>query len=110
MALVRAGVAGWTMHADLPGTPDFAFERERLAVFVDGCFWHGCPLHYRPPKTRRPFWRNKRRSNRARDDRVRRRLNRLDWGCMRVWEHSTRRDADAVVLRIVSRLRSRARS
>jgi DNA mismatch endonuclease (patch repair protein) len=54
--------------------PDFVFRRERLVVFVDGCFWHGCPLHYTRPKTRREFWEAKIAGNRARDRRIDRAL------------------------------------
>ena len=55
---------------DLPGTPDMANKRARVAVFVDGCFWHGCPRHFKLPKTRRAFWREKIRRNREKRRRV----------------------------------------
>jgi len=47
------GITGWSRHQPLPGKPDFIFRRERLAIFVDGCFWHGCRWHCRMPKSRR---------------------------------------------------------
>jgi len=87
-ALVRCGIRGWKLHYPLlPGNPDFAFPRERLAVFVDGCFWHGCPRCGRQPKTNREFWRTKILGNVARDRRKRAHLRRLGWRVIRVWEH-----------------------
>jgi len=62
----------------------------RLAVFVDGCFWHGCPRHYTKPANNRDFWRRKLEANRARDRRVNRELKRLGWRILRIWEHDLR--------------------
>ena len=50
-------ITGWRRNLALPGRPDFAFRKERVAVFVDGCFWHGCPLHATSPKANAAFWR-----------------------------------------------------
>ena len=67
-AILRAsGITGWRRHQALPGRPDFAFRRERLAIFVDGCFWHGCPKHGRKPTSNRTYWLPKLRRNRERD-------------------------------------------
>lgn len=68
--------------------PDFVFRTERLAVFVDGCFWHGCPLHYTRPKTRRAFWDAKIAANRARDRRLDRALRAAGWSILHLWEHA----------------------
>jgi DNA mismatch endonuclease (patch repair protein) len=96
--------------SDLPGRPDFVFEREDggLAVFVHGCFWHCCPKHWRLPKTRRGWWARKFAANRRRDRLVRRRLNRMRFGTMAVWEHDvgTADGADRVAVRIGRRLAS----
>ena len=75
----------------LPGAtskPDFVIRRERLVVFVDGCFWHGCPLHYTRPKTRREFWEAKIAGNRARDRRIDRALRTAGWRVLHLWEHA----------------------
>ncbi|WP_396127208.1 very short patch repair endonuclease [Edaphobacter bradus] len=89
LALVRAGVAGWRLHArDVPGRPDFYFDVEKLAVFVDGCFWHGCSRCGHVPKTRSEFWGEKFRRNKARDRRVNRTLRRDGIRVIRFWEHS----------------------
>lgn len=59
------GITGWRRGSKLPGKPDFVFPKLRTAVFVDGCFWHGCPRHATQPKTNAAFWRNKIATNRA---------------------------------------------
>jgi DNA mismatch endonuclease (patch repair protein) len=89
--ILRAnGVRGWTKHpTDVSGRPDFYFPRRRLAVFVDGCFWHKCPTcNRRLPSSRAHFWRAKLSSNRARDQRVTRKLRQGGFHVMRVWEHA----------------------
>lgn len=66
---------------------DFVFRQVRLAVFVDGCFWHGCPKHGTKPKNNRAFWRRKLSGNKARDILVTRALRKAGWRVLRVWEH-----------------------
>ena len=80
----------------LPGRPDLVFPRARLAVFVDGCFWHGCPKHYQQPVKNAAYWRSKAESNRERDRAVARKLRKLGWSVTRVWEHDIERDVDRV--------------
>ena len=85
--MLRAyGLRGWRRHAPLPGRPDFVWPHERVAVFVDGCFWHGCPKCYRPPSKNTAFWRAKLESNRHRDRRVSRQLRAQGWKVLRIWE------------------------
>ena len=81
------GFTGWRRQRQLPGRPDFVFPARRLAVFVDGCFWHGCPRHGTMPKGNRSFWRAKIARNRERDREVGAELRRLGWKVLRVWEH-----------------------
>src|SRR6266704_3667265 len=59
-------IKGWRRHQRLPGSPDFVFRRERVAVFVDGCFWHGCPKHGRTPDSNRGYWLPKLKRNKQR--------------------------------------------
>ncbi len=68
--------------------PDFVFRLQRLVVFVDGCFWHGCPAHYTRPKARRAFWDAKIAANRARDRRIDRALRAAGWRVLHLWEHA----------------------
>ena len=82
---------GWVKHpAHAPGKPDFYFDDIRLAVFVNGCFWHACPKCGRIPKSRVKFWRTKIEKNRLRDNRVRRSLWRDGYHVFYIWEHQLR--------------------
>lgn len=102
-ALRGAGARFRRNDRRLPGSPDVSLPAARLAVFVDGCFWHGCPRHYRRPRSRRRFWDGKLRANRTRDARDRRALNRRGWRVMRVWEHEVKADPAAAAARILRR-------
>lgn len=82
--------------------PDFVFKRERVAVFVDGCYWHGCPVHYRRPKGNRKFWDAKILRNQTRDRLVTRELRRAGWTVLRLWECAL---AKKRVMRTMGRLR-----
>ena len=109
IALFRAeGITGWRRNYDLPGKPDFVFRKERLVIFVDGCFWHGCPKHGRNPTSNRDYWLQKLRRNRKRDTAVKRDILRLGWKVLRFWEHDL---ADRTrVARLIIRALDRSRS
>jgi DNA mismatch endonuclease (patch repair protein) len=96
----------YRIHSALPGSPDIVFPRYRTAVFVDGCFWHGCPDHYRAPVTNEATWSAKLIRNMDRDARADAELARMDWQVIRVWEHEISSDVGAVGLRVADRLRS----
>lgn len=97
ITLMRAaGITGWRRRQKLPGRPDFVFRKERVCVFVDGCYWHGCPLHYRRPKSNRPFWDAKIARNQERDRRVTRELRAAGWTVVRLWEHALRKPGPAL--------------
>lgn len=68
-------------------TVDIAFTRQRVAILIDGCFWHGCPIHYVEPKTRTEFWRAKISGNMSRDAETERLLRQAGWRVLRFWEH-----------------------
>ena len=98
-------ITGWHRNWPLFGKPDFAFPKLKLAVFVDGCFWHGCPLHATQPKQNAAFWRKKISANRTRDRLVTRTLRRLGWRVLRVWEHELKRsDEHKLVRRLLTQL------
>jgi DNA mismatch endonuclease (patch repair protein) len=84
--LRRDGIKGWRRHLPIPGRPDFSFRKQKVAVFVDGCFWHGCPRCFRLPKQNRAFWKAKIEGNRRRDRSVNGRLRRLGWKVIRIRE------------------------
>lgn len=108
LRLRSAKLTGWRRHAGVPGRPDFVFRREKVAIFVDGCFWHGCPRHFQAPATRAEFWREKIRGNVRRDRRVRRRLRENGWLVVRVWEHELRAGGgDSAIRRIIRAVSAR---
>ena len=83
----RHGITGWRRRQPVFGKPDFVFQRHRVAVFVDGCFWHACPKHSNLPANNRAFWKPKMDGNKARDRLVNRTLRREAWRVVRIWEH-----------------------
>jgi DNA mismatch endonuclease (patch repair protein) len=85
-------------------TPDFVFWQQRLIVFVDGCFWHGCPLHGQAPKQDAFRWRAKLDANVSRDQRANRALTAAKWAIVRVWEHELEDDEGAVIARLKAAL------
>jgi DNA mismatch endonuclease, patch repair protein len=84
---------------------DIVFPTERIAVFVDGCFWHGCPEHASWPKNNADFWRGKIEANRARDDDTNLRLKELGWTVIRVWTHEDSSEAADRIARVVTAIR-----
>jgi DNA mismatch endonuclease, patch repair protein len=80
-------VNGWRRNQNLFGKPDFTFRNIRLVIFVDGCFWHCCPLHATWPANNQEFWEKKLNANKARDRQVTRELKKQGWRVMRIWEH-----------------------
>lgn len=123
ITIMRAhGVTGWRRGSKLTGKPDFVFSKlpasprlptslselrrtgrrtGKLAVFVDGCFWHGCPKHFIKPTNKAAFWRRKIAANRARDLRVSRTLRAKGWRVVRVWEHElTRKNERRLLARL----------
>jgi DNA mismatch endonuclease, patch repair protein len=107
MALVQAGISGWSHHrGDIPGKPDFFFERARLAIFVDGCFWHGCVKCGHIPKTNQAFWSAKINRNRQRHREVQRSLRVQGIATLRFWEHQLRDDLASCVKKVSEALLS----
>jgi DNA mismatch endonuclease, patch repair protein len=104
-ALWASGVRGYRLHRRLPGRPDLAFGRVRLAVFVHGCFWHQCPKGHLPaPKANADFWQEKFRENRRRDEAAIANLHGMGWSVMTLWECDLRADMEAAVQRVRERL------
>jgi len=87
--------------------PDIAFTRARLAIFIDGCYWHGCPEHGRVPKVNADYWKPKLARNTERDRITSAALEEGGWSVLRFWEHE---DPEAVVQEIASALRAHRRS
>jgi DNA mismatch endonuclease (patch repair protein) len=84
--LLRAErIVGWRRHVPLFGSPDFVFHAKRVAMFVDGCFWHCCPKRGRQPDTNGEYWNSKLLRNQQRDRRVTRKLRTAGWKVVRIW-------------------------
>jgi DNA mismatch endonuclease (patch repair protein) len=99
--LFRANkITGWRRHLGvIPGKPDFSFLSARLAVFVDGCFWHGCKICRRnmKPSTNSAYWLTKIARNKARDHKVNAELRRAGWRVIRIWEHEVSKAPDKII-------------
>jgi DNA mismatch endonuclease (patch repair protein) len=121
-AFRRARITGWRRHlvlklkvkskhraaaaaaaAVLVTRPDFVFKKERVAVFVDGCFWHQCPLHSKVPENNRAFWKVKLARNVERDRQTNAALRSLGWVTMRYWEHELS-NPDRVARKVARRM------
>ncbi len=100
-AIYAAGMRGYRVRSKIPGRPDIYFPRLKLAVFVDGCFWHKCPKCFRKPKSNKKYWDKKIAENVVRDRRVDARLQRLGVRRMRIWEHRIRQNLPVVVGRLI---------
>jgi DNA mismatch endonuclease (patch repair protein) len=99
----------YRLGSRLPGKPDAVFPADRVALFVDGCFWHQCTKHAVKPKTNGTFWRSKLKANVDRDRRVNRELRALGWRVIRVWEHDIKSNTEDLALRLSSRIRRTGR-
>lgn len=109
-------ITGWRRHRkvrvvgsdhspELTVHPDFAFLKFQVAVFVDGCFWHGCPKHSKIPENNRDFWEKKLTVNKSRDRFVRRVLCKAGWKVIRIWEHDLERYPEKCIRKVCAALR-----
>lgn len=104
-ALWAGGVRGYRLQTLLPGRPDVAFPRRRIALFVHGCFWHQCPKGHLPaPKANAEFWSKKFSENRRRDESAIAALSEAGWNVLVFWECDLREDMSAAVDRVRSHL------
>lgn len=99
----RNKINGWRRNQKVFGKPDFIFPKLKLAVFVDGCFWHGCPKHETKPKSNQVFWYHKLSKNKQRDLLVTRTLRSQGWRVLRIWEHELARKNETRLLRRIQR-------
>ncbi len=88
------GIRGWRVNTNLKGKPDIVFTKKRIAVFVDGCFWHGCEKCFQMPKTRREYWEPKILRNKERDKEISDYYRQRGWTILRFWEHDVKRNLD----------------
>ena len=107
-ALRRHGLRFLSNVQKMPGRPDVVFPKARVVIFVDGIFWHG----YRYPAWKQrlsPYWQSKIERNRARDIRNHRKLRRLGWTVVRIWEHQVKRDAEECAIQVAALVRKNAK-
>ncbi|MCG3040457.1 very short patch repair endonuclease [Streptomyces sp. S1A] len=95
---------------DLRRTADMVFRPAKVAVFIDGCYWHGCPEHYVPPRTNPGYWSGKVAGNVARDRDTDQRLAEAGWTILRFWEHESPNDCALKIAATVNRLRTERNS
>lgn len=102
-ALRANGLIGWKFQGyGITGRPDFVFEAQKVAVFVDGCFWHGCITCCRPPKSNRIYWSKKFKTNILRDRNTNQELIASGWKIVRFWEHEVLGAADKCAKRVAA--------
>lgn len=88
-------------HYKLPGKPDVVFVSRRIAIFVDGCFWHGCPVHGVRPKTNAAFWEKKIQSAIDRDKKNKVLLEKEGWTVLHFWEHEVEEDLEGLIKKLI---------
>lgn|SRR3990167_4125941 len=98
--LSAAGVRGYRLHYKITGKPDIVFPKKKMAIFIDGCFWHGCNKDYIKPKTNKKFWLLKIEKNIKRDRKVNRLLKKQGWKVVRLWEHEILNNRELLFLNL----------
>lgn len=94
-------ISGWRKHQKgAYGSPDFLFRKEKLAVFVDGCFWHGCKKHCIMPKSNQSYWNPKIERNKKRDRQVNIFYKKKGWKPLRIWEHDIKKNPQKTIQRL----------
>ena len=96
LSLLRKNkISGWRRYYNIEGNPDFAFPKHKVAIFIDGCFWHGCKKCMVKPKSNAKFWEEKIKQNKRRDRDVNKKLKNNGWRVVRIWEHELK-NGDAI--------------
>lgn len=99
-ALWREGYRFRKNDKTLLGKPDISIKKYKVAIFIDSCFWHGCPLHGNMPESNREYWEKKLLRNKKRDQEVNEYYRKMGWNCLRVWEHDLKQDFDQTIKQI----------
>jgi len=84
----------------LYGKPDIAIKKYKIVIFIDSCFWHGCPDHCRMPTSNKPYWENKIKRNKERDKKVVEYFKKKGWNILRIWEHELKNDYETTISKI----------
>mgnify|MGYP005851435249 FL=1 len=103
--LSKNKVRGYRLHYKIFGNPDLVFPEKRLAIFIDGCFWHKCPVCFIKPTSHVKFWEQKIRNNLKRDKEVNKFLAKNNWKVLRIWEHEIEKNPEKICLKIIKLLK-----
>lgn len=101
------GIRGYRISSNLLGKPDIVFNKYKIVIFIDGCFWHKCPQCYKEPDTNKKFWRKKISDNVKRDKKVNIKLSENGWQIMRFWEHEINNNLNKCYLNLYKELKAR---
>ncbi len=107
--LYTKGLRGYRVNFKLPGKPDIVFTKYKIAVFIDGCFWHKCPKCFIEPETNKDFWMNKINSNVERDTEINDILTKRGWKVIRFWEHEINNNINKCYLDLYKELKKRGK-
>lgn len=105
--LIKARLHGWSVRPGIIYKPDFAFIRKKVAIFVDGCFWHGCPICSKKPSDNTGYWSAKIRRNKKRDRQAIVQLRRKGWKVLRFWEHAVQAELNSCISKATNAVRTR---
>ena len=103
--LSKNKVRGYRIHSKIFGKPDLVFTKNRLVVFIDGCFWHKCPLCFVKPASRVEFWKEKITGNLKRDKEVNKFLLKNNWKVLRIWEHELKKNPEKAYQKVIKQLK-----
>ena len=104
--LWKQGIRYRIHNKNIFGIPDISIKDKMIAVFIDGCFWHGCGRCYKEPRTNSKFWRTKISDNKKRRKKVRKYLKNEGWNVLEFWEHEVNSNSEKIISRIISNINS----
>lgn len=91
----------YRLHYNIPGKPDIALASRKVAIFIDGCFWHKCPKCFRAPKSNKRYWEAKIKGNLKRASAINKKLKLAGWRVIRIWEHEVTKDVQKCINRVL---------
>lgn len=103
-ALFKRGVRYRKNVGNLPGKPDVSIKSKKIAIFLDSCFWHCCPQHFRHPQSNLEYWANKFSRNKLKDKRVNGQYKKMGWKVIRFWEHEVDKDLGNCIKKVIDNL------
>ncbi|MBI2657968.1 DNA mismatch endonuclease Vsr [Candidatus Woesearchaeota archaeon] len=101
--LSMAGIK-YTTNRKLEGKPDIILKPQKVTIFIDGCFWHKCPICFRAPKSNTSYWKQKIKKNVNRDRKLNKTLKKEGWKVIRIWEHDVFKNPDKVLFKIIKNI------